>query len=378
MYQEVLRIFEFIVNSIIHIWPYLLITIPFAVFIRVSGKFKAIESLLKKRPLVSILIATILGAFSPFCSCGVIPVIASLLIGGVPIAPVMAFWLASPSMDPEIFFLSVSVLGWELAFWRLGATFVMSFAGGYLTHMLVKKEWLKGNLLKTGKTGSIKTMLTAVGEKLIDIKTYFSSLREKEEIVLASNCCEVKSCCNTTDDSIKTVKQLSNCCDIPKTVKCCSDTAIIQEKVKSSCCNIEEVSFKSRLTKESFNAATMVIKFMVIAFFLEALIIFYIPSEVIITLLGDKNPLAVLTAALIGVPVYTSNLTALPIVGGLLTKGMTGGTALAFLISGPTTTIPAMAAVWNLAVKKVFFIYVIITLLSAIAAGYLFDIIAGI
>ena len=35
-------------------------------------------------------------------------------------APVMAFWLASPSMDPEILLMSAGVVGWELALWRLG------------------------------------------------------------------------------------------------------------------------------------------------------------------------------------------------------------------------------------------------------------------
>ncbi len=35
-------------------------------------------------------------------------------------------------------------------------------------------------------------------------------------------------------------------------------------------------------------------------------------------------------------------------VSGLLTQGMSPAAALAFLIAGPTTTLPAMAAVWSL------------------------------
>jgi len=37
-----------------------------------------------------IVMAALLGALSPFCSCGVIPVVTSLFVAGVPIAPVMA------------------------------------------------------------------------------------------------------------------------------------------------------------------------------------------------------------------------------------------------------------------------------------------------
>jgi hypothetical protein len=33
-------------------------------------------------------------------------------LGGMPPAPVMSFWIASPSMDPEIFFLSTASIGW--------------------------------------------------------------------------------------------------------------------------------------------------------------------------------------------------------------------------------------------------------------------------
>ncbi|MCP4661072.1 MAG: hypothetical protein GY856_37190, partial [bacterium] len=47
-------------------------------------------------------------------------------------------------------------------------------------------------------------------------------------------------------------------------------------------------------------------------------------------MLGAENPLAILTAALIGVPVYTTNLAALPMVAGLLAQGMDPAAALAF------------------------------------------------
>ena len=47
-----------------------------------------------------------------FCSCGVIPLIAAMLVAGVPLAPVMAFWIASPIMDPEMFVLTAAGIGY--------------------------------------------------------------------------------------------------------------------------------------------------------------------------------------------------------------------------------------------------------------------------
>jgi uncharacterized membrane protein YraQ (UPF0718 family) len=118
----------------------------------------------------------------------------------------------------------------------------------------------------------------------------------------------------------------------------------------------------------------MVIKFMTLTFFLQALITLYIPSEWISGLLGNQNQWAILAAAIIGIPVYTSNLTALPMVSGLLAEGMNPGAGLAFLIAGPTTTLPAMAAVWGLASRRVFALYVSFSLVGAVVLGYLYTI----
>jgi uncharacterized membrane protein YraQ (UPF0718 family) len=94
------------------------------------------------------------------------------------------------------------------------------------------------------------------------------------------------------------------------------------------------------------------------------------PPFPITALLGNHNPWAIPFAALLGVPAYASNLTALPMISGLLAQGMSPSAGLAFLISGPTTTLPAMAAVWGLASRRVFALYVSFSLLGAVVLGY--------
>ena len=91
MFTELQFLFNFVVENLVQIWPYLLITIPVAVAVQLSGASKYIRRALTARPLLAIVLATAVGAFSPFCSCTVIPVVAALLIGGVPLAPVMSF-----------------------------------------------------------------------------------------------------------------------------------------------------------------------------------------------------------------------------------------------------------------------------------------------
>jgi uncharacterized membrane protein YraQ (UPF0718 family) len=92
--------------------------------------------------------------------------------------------------------------------------------------------------------------------------------------------------------------------------------------------------------------------------------------------LGSQSPLAILVAALLGVPAYTTSLTALPLVSGLLNQGMNPAAALAFLVAGPTTTLPAMAALWPLVSRRVFGLYVSFSLAGAVLAGYAYSLTA--
>lgn len=71
---------------------------------------------------------------------------------------------------------------------------------------------------------------------------------------------------------------------------------------------------------------------------------------------------------------YTSNITALPMVGGLLELGLNKGAALSFLIAGATTTLPAMVAVWGITRKKVFCLYLAFVLIGALVTGICFNI----
>ena len=85
-----------------------------------------------------IVFAAVLGALSPFCSCGVIPLIAALLAMGVPLSGVMAFWLASPVIDPSMFVLTVALLGFEFAVAKTMAAIALGLFGGCVTLALTR------------------------------------------------------------------------------------------------------------------------------------------------------------------------------------------------------------------------------------------------
>jgi hypothetical protein len=351
-------IFDTVLTGFLHIWPYLIITIPLAVIVQVSGVSKKIGRAFNGRPVISILLATIVGAFSPFCSCGVIPVIWSLLAGGVPLAPVMSFWLASPSMDPEMFFLSVSMLGWNMAVWRLLATFAMSITGGLITHGLVAREWVGSDILRSRPAATIpnvfqllKTGWSKLQSVIAPSYTVMSDINSDGTVQIQ---CTADSCSGETNEASDPVKP-----------------DVYEEPGHETDQNTGVNSRFKEILIESKSAILLVAKFMAIALTLDALIKLYIPEAWISDILGGENPLTIVIAAVIGIPIYTTNITALPLIGGLLDQGMNAGAALAFLVVGPTTTIPAMTAVFGLTSRKVFLLYLIFILSGGIIMGIL-------
>jgi hypothetical protein len=366
MFDEIVKIADFILNAFGHIWPYLLITIPLAVAVQMSGASKYINRAFQARPVVAIFLATVVGAFSPFCSCSVIPVIATLLIGGVPLAPVMAFWIASPSMDPEVFFLSVATIGWELAIWRVIATLILSLSAGFITQGLMQRGWLGTQILRAQPTTSTRSSWELLKRGWQMLKRGLTVSPALGFVAGGTPAAATSGCCSATSEIVLAANEQP-----AAPASSCGQSGCGSAESGSSC-SLPPPTFRQRLLKETWSATTMVAKFMALAFFLEALITLYIPEAWIAGLVGQQSSWSIVLAALIGVPVYTSSMTALPMVSGLLAQGMNPAAALAFLIAGPTTTLPAMAAVWGLATRRVFVLYISFVLLGAVVMGYVY------
>ena len=129
--------------------PFLLLSIGVAAWAGATGADNLIARAFTGSPLLMIGLAALAGGLSPFCSCGVIPLIAALLSMGVPLSAVMAFWLASPVMDPSMFFLTSGVLGLEFALAKTAAAVGLGLAGG-LTVLILSKSSALNNPLRDG------------------------------------------------------------------------------------------------------------------------------------------------------------------------------------------------------------------------------------
>lgn len=148
MTNELIYILNFILSAIKSVGIFFVLGISIASLIKTFQLDSYLKKAFEGKTAASIPIATSAGAFSPLCSCGVIPAIASLLSSGVPIATIMAFWISSPLIDPEVFILTYGLLGKEMAFARLIATLLLGLVAGFGTLYISNKGFLDNQVLK--------------------------------------------------------------------------------------------------------------------------------------------------------------------------------------------------------------------------------------
>jgi len=118
-------------------------------------------------------------------------------------------------------------------------------------------------------------------------------------------------------------------------------------------------------------------KWLGLAYLLEALLIRYVPAEAVAGAVGGDGVWPVVLGALVGAPAYLNGYAAPPLLAGLLEQGMSTGAAMAFMIAGAVSSIPAMAAVFALVRREVFALYLGFGIGGAILFGLIFGAVMG-
>ena len=118
--------------------PYFIASVLINVILRQIFIKKAI-TFTTGRMWIDVLLAAIVGLISPFPTYIAVPMALSLLLIGVQFRVIFTFMLASPLMNPGIFYLTGSQLGWEIAIARVCAAFFIAISGGFLLGHFVNK-----------------------------------------------------------------------------------------------------------------------------------------------------------------------------------------------------------------------------------------------
>ena len=137
--QQAVVSIAFAARAVLSILPYMALAVGLGAWARATGADEQIARAFAAHEAIAILGAAVIGAVAPFCGVGVIPLVAAALIAGVPLSAVMAFWLASPLMNPATYFLSISEFGLEFANARLLSALVLGLFAGYATAALTAR-----------------------------------------------------------------------------------------------------------------------------------------------------------------------------------------------------------------------------------------------
>lgn len=297
---------EFSLRALLGILPWLLVSVALAAWARASGLDRRVAAAFSGHPARMVALAAVFGALSPFCSCGVVPVVAGLLAAGVPLAPVMAFWLSSPLMDPTMFALTAATLGLEFAVAKTLAAIGIGLFAGAVVLVLARRGWVSGPALQ----GTIAGPVAATGDG------------------------------RGTDAPTPVTWNV-----------------------------LAHAQARSAFLRYASETAWLLLRWMALAFLLESLMVAWLPADRVLAFLGAEAA-AIPLAVLVGIPAYFNGFAALPLVSGLVALGMDPAAALAFLVAGGIASIPAAAAVWALARPRVFALYLGLGIAGSLLAAY--------
>ena len=104
-----------------------------------------------------------------------------------------------------------------------------------------------------------------------------------------------------------------------------------------------------------------------------ALIHGFVPTDLVVRIGGEDNPLAVPALVAIGVPLYGNAAGTIPIIEALIGKGLPLGSALAFMMAITALSFPEMVILRKVMKTRLLATFVAIVTAGIIVIGYLFN-----
>ncbi len=118
---------------------YLLLGFAIAALLHVFFPESLIRRHLGQDTFGSVLKATLFGIPLPLCSCGVVPVAASLKNSGASQGATVSFLIATPQIGADSFMITYSLLGWVFGLFRIVAALLTALVAGLLVNLLKRQ-----------------------------------------------------------------------------------------------------------------------------------------------------------------------------------------------------------------------------------------------
>lgn len=308
----ILDLLETVVAYLRADWSILLFGITLAVLINVYLDPVKFKRFVEKRAGASIVGSILFGTFTPLCACGTMAVILSMLVSALPWGPVMAFLVSSPLTSPSEYVFETAFLGSRFAVAMVLSSVVLGVAAGYLAHQLARRtSFFDNQFVVTPKTSPNQT----------------------------------EAQCQCACGSAHQLQQ----------------SWVDRYKLKELLSAFVDLGLKK------------VLLYFAVFIAVGRLVDMLIPQSLITGLFGASRAYSVPLAATLGLPLYVSGPSALPLLKSFLSSGASEGAILAFMIAGKATGIPVIAGLSTILKKRAILFYVGCVYLGAIAAGFVYQ-----
>jgi uncharacterized membrane protein YraQ (UPF0718 family) len=314
-----------LLTELLYILPYLLIGVFFEALIRTLKWHVKIRKALTRFGMLAIPAATLLGVASPLCACATLPLVISLLVAGLPLAPAMALLVTSPLMSPAAFSMLSGMLGLKWALTVLACAILLGLFAGYVTHLLRSRGFKEEDIFRKAlPQGDFHDPDYPVDELRCD--------------------------CG---------KQLSHRVD--------------------RCTHNKFLTFWARFWEGGLKIG----KFVLIGIAIEVVAMFVIQQfwdyNQLTEFLQTGGMLETVAIMLATVPLHLPQVTAasvlfgfyLPDPGQVITLAM--GPGIAMLVGGPVTALPVMAVFISMFRRRVLFLYLGLCIFGTLALAFLFS-----
>ena len=319
-WQGAARLASGLWEEFLYILPFLLLGVLIEAFIRTMKWHVKIRKALTRFGRLSIVVATLLGAISPLCACATLPLVISLLLGGLPLAPAMALLVTSPLMSPANYTLLNFQLGPGWANAVLVCALLLGLFAGYVTLWLRRFGFTEDRIFR----------------KALPAGDFHDPDYPVEELRCACG------------------KQLSHRVD-----RCTHNNFLV-------------------FLAKFWEGFLKVGKFVMIGLVIEVVALTFVPTDWIEALLSGQGiwPIFALTFATI--PLHLPQFTAAAMVYGFVSpefgEGITlsKGAGIALLVGGPVTALPVLAVLISMFRRRVLALYLGVCVVGTITLALLY------
>jgi uncharacterized membrane protein YraQ (UPF0718 family) len=101
-----------------------------------------------KSKIVARILAIVLGAVTPFCSCSSVPLFIGFVEAGIPLGVTFSFLIASPMINEIAVVMLWGIVGWKITVLYVLSGLIVAFVGGIIIEKFKPEKWVEDYVWK--------------------------------------------------------------------------------------------------------------------------------------------------------------------------------------------------------------------------------------